>query len=205
MAYDPEYQRAYNQRPEVKARKKAWRQENPEKELERKRRWREQNPDKDRASKLKWAKANREEASERAKARYEENRDTILAQRREYHDANRDRIRAYHRNYYAENSDAAKARAREWAKANPEKMRTFRAKRRAQTYAVPCEDIDYLVVFARDDGVCGICGDAVNPADWHLDHITPLSRGGHHLYENVQVAHPACNHRKGATMPSPRG
>lgn len=31
-----------------------------------------------------------------------------------------------------------------------------------------------------------------------LDHIIPLSRGGHHTADNVQAAHLACNHRKGA-------
>jgi 5-methylcytosine-specific restriction endonuclease McrA len=31
-----------------------------------------------------------------------------------------------------------------------------------------------------------------------IDHITPLSEGGLHCYENVQPAHSLCNHVKGS-------
>lgn len=52
------------------------------------------------------------------------------------------------------------------------------------------------VVFERDAGICGICGEMVDPARFHIDHIVPLVRGGEHSYANVQVAHPHCNHVK---------
>lgn len=60
------------------------------------------------------------------------------------------------------------------------------------------ERIDRDAVFERDGGLCGICEAPVDPADWHLDHRRPLARGGAHTYDNVQVAHPMCNYRKGA-------
>jgi 5-methylcytosine-specific restriction endonuclease McrA len=40
----------------------------------------------------------------------------------------------------------------------------------------------------------------VDPANWHLDHVVPLSRGGEHSYANVQVAHPFCNLSKGPRL-----
>lgn len=53
-----------------------------------------------------------------------------------------------------------------------------------------------LAVLERDDGVCGICGEDVDPFDFHVDHIIPCAQGGEHSYENVQLAHPGCNTKK---------
>jgi 5-methylcytosine-specific restriction endonuclease McrA len=35
---------------------------------------------------------------------------------------------------------------------------------------------------------------------WDLDHVIPLSKGGEHSYDNVQVTHPSCNRKKGAKV-----
>lgn len=63
----------------------------------------------------------------------------------------------------------------------------------------------------RDNGICQICGEPVDLDDGYydgdgnfhtgknyptLDHILPLSRGGYHIWENVQLAHQACNSGK---------
>lgn len=74
----------------------------------------------------------------------------------------------------------------------------MKARRRAAKNTVPCEDVEALVVLEMDDGACGICGEDVDPLDFTIDHVVPLSRGGPHIYANVQVAHHSCNSRKGA-------
>lgn len=60
-------------------------------------------------------------------------------------------------------------------------------------------------VFERDGWVCGLCSEPVDrgvsypdPLSASLDHVVPLSRGGAHSFENVQLAHLVCNVRKGA-------
>lgn len=60
-------------------------------------------------------------------------------------------------------------------------------------------------VFERDGWVCGLCGGPVSPdvvypdpLSASLDHVVPLSRGGAHSLDNSQLAHLACNVRKGA-------
>jgi 5-methylcytosine-specific restriction endonuclease McrA len=112
-----------------------------------------------------------------------------------------------HKRYYAENRDAFSARVDAWRAANPDKVRLYvkrsEAKRRAQRMALPTEDIDFTFVFERDGGMCGICGQAVTPEAWDLDHIVPLSLGGHHVYSNVQVSHPRCNRSKGGRLQLP--
>lgn len=50
-----------------------------------------------------------------------------------------------------------------------------------------------MLIYERDLGVCHICGEKVSIDDFHLDHVTPLSRGGTDTLNNVKVSHPRCN------------
>jgi len=59
----------------------------------------------------------------------------------------------------------------------------------------------------RDEYRCGLCGEPVDMGVAYpdtqspsLDHILPLSRGGAHVPENVQLAHLGCNVAKGARV-----
>jgi hypothetical protein len=52
------------------------------------------------------------------------------------------------------------------------------------------------LVFERDEGVCQLCGQAVE-GPFHVDHIQPFSLGGPTIESNLQLAHPTCNIRKG--------
>ena len=81
-------------------------------------------------------------------------------------------------------------------------------KRRARKLQLPADSIRPLDVFERDAWICGLCGDPVpegvawpDPLSASLDHVVPLSRGGHHVLENVQLAHLSCNVQKGARTP----
>lgn len=73
------------------------------------------------------------------------------------------------------------------------------------------EPFDAAEVAERDDWICQLCSRPIDPAlsapdPWSLtvDHIVPVSRDGHHSFENVQAAHWSCNSRKGnrATTPA---
>jgi 5-methylcytosine-specific restriction endonuclease McrA len=59
--------------------------------------------------------------------------------------------------------------------------------------------VTYLM--ARDHRRCGICHQPVRaktgPRGPSVDHIQPLSRGGGHVLENLQLAHLVCNRSKG--------
>lgn len=53
----------------------------------------------------------------------------------------------------------------------------------------------------RDGDNCGICGEPLFGSRDEapcLDHIVPLAQGGEDTIENLQLAHPYCNLRKGA-------
>ena len=76
-------------------------------------------------------------------------------------------------------------------------------------------NIDYSItidkLIKRDKGKCLICGNKVNKQDYteteegyfiagesypSIDHILPVSKGGTHTWENVQLAHRSCNSDK---------
>ena len=55
----------------------------------------------------------------------------------------------------------------------------------------------------KDGWICGICGEPVDASiQWpdqqspSIDHIIPLSKGGPHSMENLQISHLVCNVRK---------
>lgn len=71
--------------------------------------------------------------------------------------------------------------------------------------------VDYSIsltkLIKKDKGVCRLCGYKVNPKDYEvrdnafiakdmypsIDHIVPVSKGGTHTWDNVQLAHRYCN------------
>ncbi len=71
-------------------------------------------------------------------------------------------------------------------------------------------DITVLGLFLRDGGVCSLCGGRCDSEDYEMkdgvfiagnnypsiDHIIPLSKGGEHSWDNVQLAHRICNTKK---------
>lgn len=72
------------------------------------------------------------------------------------------------------------------------------------------KDITLEKLSVRDGGVCQICGEPVNWDDKKtinglvlcgnyypsIDHITPISKGGLHSWDNIQLAHRICNSLK---------
>jgi 5-methylcytosine-specific restriction endonuclease McrA len=85
---------------------------------------------------------------------------------------------------------------RRWKKNNPELVRADIAFRRAKRKgSTELEMILPNVVFERDKGICQICKTEVI-GKYELDHIIPVSKGGQHLYSNIQLAHVSCNRKK---------
>lgn len=82
-----------------------------------------------------------------------------------------------------------------------------RDRQRARRAGVAYSYVSRAKVCARDRWMCGLCGCKVDrmlayPDDMcaSLDHIVPMSRGGPHEYDNVQLAHLRCNINKGADV-----
>ncbi len=78
---------------------------------------------------------------------------------------------------------------------------SFRQRHRAQTLKVECDNTIKLVgVFKLRLGMCALCNKWVPPGKASIDHTIPLSRGGTHTWDNVQLTHLLCNLRKSNKM-----
>jgi 5-methylcytosine-specific restriction endonuclease McrA len=108
-----------------------------------------------------------------------------------------------HRKWEEDHPEQNRRNKRQWEIDHPERMRTSKRKgnwiRRARKLNRFVEDVDPIVVYARDRGICGICRKPIK-GDFHVDHIIPLARDGEHSYANVQVAHSSCNIKKGTKL-----
>lgn len=87
---------------------------------------------------------------------------------------------------------------------NAARIKPYVNARRAQRREAPFDMFDPFDIYDRDGWVCKLCGDPVDrgarfpaPLSVSLDHIVPLSKGGHHTRQNVQCAHLLCNTKRG--------
>lgn len=89
------------------------------------------------------------------------------------------------------NYDRYRENIRRWQKNNIHKGRLYRSQCRAKTKDI----VDIRLVHNWESRICGICHKSIED-DYHIDHIVPLSRGGGHRTDNLQLAHPYCNQSK---------
>ena len=72
---------------------------------------------------------------------------------------------------------------------------------RAINLNIPADKtITLAEVFKRSRGTCSLCHTWVQPRKASIDHTHPLSLGGHHSWDNVQLVHIRCNLKKGARV-----
>lgn len=104
----------------------------------------------------------------------------LLVARRKWHETQRDNNHAYQ-----------------------QRRRMAQQRRRAKTAALPVEKFSFNQLVDRDGWRCAICGGELDrykknpdPLAATIDHIRPISKGGAHIFSNVQLAHRICNARK---------
>lgn len=115
-----------------------------------------------------------------------------------------DAIKAEKRRSYERHRDYILARNQVWFDAHPGKREHFKymakLRRRAREYAAFVEEVEPIVVWERDGGVCHICQETVSFYQMHLDHVIPISKGGEHSYANIKASHSDCNQWKHARI-----
>lgn len=151
-----------------------------------------------RAHKRRYYEANKESLKGRARAYYWADVEASRAAGREYARSHREEARARYNAWISipENRERVNAWSREWARANRHKKNEAWHRYRARLLGQFVENVDRLVVLASHNSLCGWCGDPVDPANFHVDHIVALVHGGEHSYANTQPVHPACNYQK---------
>lgn len=160
-----------------------------------------------------WYKNNRARALERAKEYRTKNRDRVNSAIRSWREANPDRQRVLSSRWAEKNADHKKHLDKVWASKNQTKMRRARkdywlknkdkwriyhqnrrALLRSAEGSLSSNLFDRLM--RLQDCSCVYCGCNLMQADIHLDHKTPLSRGGKNCDENMQLTCSVCNLKK---------
>lgn len=138
-------------------------------------------PDRVREKNRAYNVANKERVQAQRKARYAAHKDESVNSTRLWREAHREYVRSYQRAY---------------AIAFPEIGRAYSARRRALNSGAQATltIAQWRAIIAGYKNRCAYCG--VKSEKLTQDHVTPLSRGGHHTAENVVPACSPCNFRK---------
>jgi hypothetical protein len=157
-------------------------------------RWRENNPEKNRDIIKAWKKDNPDKVRESKKQTYSKNIDNYRIYEENYRNNNRDKINSANKVWRKNNPKKAIASSRAWQIANPDKVRIIKSRRRANkiNQLHPDHDIEIekqLINKARELEV-------LHDIKYHVDHIWPLSKGGPHHHDNLQVISQSLNNQK---------
>jgi 5-methylcytosine-specific restriction endonuclease McrA len=143
--------------------------------------------------------------SEASKVRYQANRVEANARSRAYYAAHKEQAKLRQRQKYAEMSQEERSRSidalYQWRDENAAQYKERkRARRISVKYGISAEaldpeDLDSLWRF--QEGRCVHCGSPMSRASAHLDHLTPISKGGGTDISNVAWSHGKCNVSKG--------
>lgn len=105
---------------------------------------------------------------------------------------------------YDPGPEARRLANQRWRERHPERNLRNSQRYRARKANAFIEDVDPLVVFARDAWMCQLCSEPIDrTARWpdpfspSVDHVIPLAKGGFHSYDNCQASHLRCNCIKG--------
>lgn len=163
------------------AQSKAYYEANKEKALAQRKAWYEVNKEKKHAYDKAWREANKEKVLAQQKAYQEANREKILEQRKAYREANKEKILAQSKAHYQNNKGYYAT------KANIRKGRI-----KAVNEIIDADDkwvLQEMYELAK-------LRTEVTGFAWDVDHIIPLSMGGKHSLDNLQVVPAVWNKRK---------
>ena len=177
---------------------KAYREANREKIRIKAKVYRGANKEKIIARSKAYYETNTEKIIARSKAYYETNTEEVLAKNKVYREATKDKIKAYReanrekrkvqsKSWHTANKIKAKAYAKAYRKDNKAMLYAHISKRRALKMN------QYEKLSADDKFVIEECYELAQlrfkstGIRWHVDHIIPLSKGGKHHPDNLQV------------------
>lgn len=188
------YGKEYCQENKEKQRdqKKKYYNENKKYILKRSKKWQNENKDKIK----KWCDINKD----RIKEWRNENKDRINKRQKKYREKNNDKMRKAEREYYQNHRDKRKEHVQKYRIKNRDRVRAIAGKRRSiKLNAIP-DDVDmkkvnYIYSF------CNKLNEIYGYIKYHVDHIKPISKGGLHHENNLQVLEAKLNEEKASSYP----
>jgi len=162
----------------------------------------ENNKEKISAARKIYSENNKEKLRAAKKQYYLNNKDEICASHKQYRDSHKETARAHSAKYRSENKAKCAFNNKKWKTANPLAVRTHNMNRRARKRQAEGSYFsrDILSMLQEQQCRCIYCQKDITD-EYHIDHITPLSRGGSNFIYNIQLLCPPCNTSKGAKDP----
>lgn len=131
---------------------------------------------------------------------YKSNHEKCLSNKREYYLSNREKILEYQRQWRAKNRLKKREMDKKWRQEHSTEKILQNLVRRARIKGTTVDNFRKEEISNWSTKVCGICHKLIEDG-FHIDHIIPLSKGGTHTIDNLQLAHPFCNLSKGSNYP----
>jgi len=125
----------------------------------------------------------------------------IIADR--YYEKRKEFRRRKSREWYYKNKQKRIDSNKLWRNKNTEVIKVYRhnrenlIKKGIKTGTINADRIKELIIYQND--ICALCNKKME-GKYTLDHIVPLSKGGHHEIYNIQLAHHNCNAMKQANV-----
>ena len=141
---------------------------------------------------------NKEVERENNRVRYLNNAEHLKREKKLYYYKNRDHILEHAKVYYEMNKEEIRAKQNIWGKTESGRLSDLASKarrrvRKSERGSFTAEDIKDL--YATQGGSCYYCSVDIE-AGYHIEHMTPLSRGGRNDVSNICLACAPCNLRK---------
>lgn len=172
----------------AKDRAAIWGKQNPDKRKDIVRRYSVNHADKVRQRLEEWNKGER--GKQYKNAHYQKHRGRYMKANVEWGQKNRERKNEIARNSFKRDL------VRSLERRSINKARRL-ARQRGAGGSFKKSDIDALII--AQNGRCNTCSGELRK--YHIDHIIPVSRGGHTNPSNLQLLCPTCNLSKGAKVP----
>jgi len=140
---------------------------------------------------LEWRIKNKDKAKEIARRCWQKNKSKTKIRISMWRAKNRSHIAKYEANYRKANRSVIIAK-------NNHRRAVKNKQTSAEEKASAKEKIANIMMLEKS--VCGYCGMEHETKRMHVDHIVPISRGGRHAADNIQIACQRCNTSKGDRM-----
>lgn len=180
---------------------KAWREANAERVTETRRQHYQRNKDRTLAQSVAWRLSNPEKFREATLKYRERNQEKLVEYHKSRYLERKDLYAEMGARWYAENKERKNKSASEWKKSNLDKIREYNNRRRAMRVAAGDDYTagEAAAILESQGHVCAnsLCKADLTRAKKHLDHKTPLVRGGSNGSGNLQWLCRTCNLSKG--------
>lgn len=160
-----------------------------------------------------YARNNPDKIKSANKIHYQKNKDAIDARNKEWAEKHPERVKEIKRAYIERDPERRRKQAREYPHRHPERTKE-RARLGRRNYPATARrsyteyrkrkmnaegtytNQDVRNLFEDQEERCFFCGIRISwniPADYHIDHLMPLNRGGSNWPDNLVLACGSCN------------